>query len=130
MLRLRKNVSVFKNIESINIENCRITDYSKKYIEQIEKQGIKIIWDKKNLKTKNQKLCYRIILGGSIRPGKTNFIDIFMGRSFCESTNSTISFDNDKYEFKNPKYEDKKCIIWDTTNWNGIYGSTIRHFLY
>ena len=53
-----------------------------------------------------------------------------MGRSFCESTDSTISFDNDKYEFKNPKYEDKKCIIWDTTNWNGIYGSTIRHFLY
>ena len=53
-----------------------------------------------------------------------------MGRSFCESTDSTISFDNDKYEFKNPKYEDKKCIVWDTTNWNGRYGFIIRHFLY
>ena len=55
MLRLRKNISIFDNIETINIENCRISDYSKKYIEQIEKQGIKIIWDKKNLKIKKQK---------------------------------------------------------------------------
>ena len=130
MLRLRKNISVLKNIESINIKNCRITDYGKKYIEQIEKQGIKIIWNKKNLKIKKQKLYHTIVLGGSIRPGKTNFINTFMGSSFCESTDSTISFDNDKYEFKNPKYEDKKCIVWDTTNWNGRYGFIIRHFLY
>ena len=128
MLRLRKNISVLKNIESINIENCNITDYSKKYIEQIEKQNIKIIWSKKNLKTKNQKLCYRIILGGSIRPGKTNFIDTFMGRSFCESSFSTIT--TEKYLFKNPKYEDKKCLVWDTANWNGRFGCLIRKFLY
>ena len=128
MLRLRKNISVLKNIESINIENCNITDYSKKYIEQIEKQNIKIIWSKKNLKTKNQKLCYRIILGGSIRPGKTNFIETFMGRSFCESPFSTIT--TEKYLFKNPKYEDKKCLVWDTANWNGRFGCLIRKFLY
>ena len=128
MLRLRKNISVLKNIETINIENCNITDYSKKYIEQIEKQNIKIIWSKKNLKTKNQKLCYRIILGGSIRPGKTNFIDTFMGRSFCESPFSTIT--TEKYLFKNPKYEDKKCLVWDTANWNGRFGCLIRKFLY
>ena len=53
-----------------------------------------------------------------------------MGRSFCESTDSTISFDNDKYEFKNPKYEDKKCLVWDTANWNGRFGCLIRKFLY
>jgi len=52
MLRLRKKISVLKNIESINIENYNITDYSKKYIEQIEKQNIKIIWNKKNLQNK------------------------------------------------------------------------------
>ena len=80
MLRLRKNIYVLKNIESINIENCRITDYGKKYIEQIEKQGIKIIWNKKNLKIKKQKLYHTIVLGGSIRPGKNKFYKYFYGK--------------------------------------------------
>ena len=41
MLRLTKNISVFKNIESINLQNTALTTYSKKYIEQIEKKKLK-----------------------------------------------------------------------------------------
>ena len=33
MLRLTKNISVFKNIESINLQNTVLTTCSKKYIE-------------------------------------------------------------------------------------------------
>jgi len=126
MLRLRKNVSVFKNIESINIENSKITDYSKKYIEQIEEQDIKIILNKKNLKIKTQKNGYKIILGGSIRPGKSTYINTFFHKSLIIP--GIIS--SDKFDFSDPKYEDKKFVLWDTPGWSERFDFIIRRFLY
>jgi hypothetical protein len=38
MFRLAKNISVFKNIELINLENTKLTTYSKKFFELIHKQ--------------------------------------------------------------------------------------------
>jgi len=128
MLRLTKNISFFKNIESIILENSKITDYSKKYFEQLEKQNIKIVLNMNKLKPKTQKLCYRIVLGGSTISGKTTYINTFIQKSFYDMTISTIG--SDKYDFRYPKYEDKKCIVWDTARWNGRFYGTIKRYLY
>ena len=127
MLRLAKNISFFKNIESIILENSKITDYSKKYFEQLEKQNIKIALNMNKLKPKTQKLCYRIVLGGSTISGKTTYINTFIQKSFYDMTISTIG--SDKYDFRYPKYEDKKCIVWDTARWNGRFYGTIKRYL-
>ena len=84
-----------------------MTDYSKKYFEQLEKQNIKIALNMNKLKPKTQKLCYRIVLGGSTISGKTTYINTFIQKSFYDMTISTIG--SDKYDFRYPKYEDKKC---------------------
>ena len=93
MLRLTKNISVFKNIELINIENTKITTYSNKYFEQIQKQNIKII-DFTCLKPKFQKKCYNIILGGSTTAGKTCYIKSYITKSFKRMYLSNISLES------------------------------------
>ena len=78
MLRLTKNISVFKKLEHINLENTQLTTESQKYLEQIKKLNIKITLDK--LKTKYQKKEYKICLGGSTISGKTTFIDTYINK--------------------------------------------------
>ena len=74
MLRLTKNISLFKNIEQINLEGTKLTTYSGKYFEQLEKQKIKIILNINNLEPRIQNYKYNILLGGSTISGKTTYI--------------------------------------------------------
>ena len=64
IFRLTKNISLFKNIEIINLENtAQLTDYCNKFFEEINKQNIKIIKDLKKLKQRTRKSKYSILLG-------------------------------------------------------------------
>ena len=76
MIQLTNNISLFKNIELINLENTKITKNCKKYFEKIRKKNIKIIsnqsYSKYNLEL--EKNIYSIILGGSTISGKTTYI--------------------------------------------------------
>ena len=113
MLRLTKNIKVFKSIELINLEGSFLTTYSKQYFELIEKQKIKIILNQKNLEARMQKLSYKILLGGSTISGKTSFVNTYSQKYFYESMLTTIGVEN--YDFKFSKCGDKKFILFDTS---------------
>ena len=78
MLRLSKNIHFFKKIETINLENTKITNESIKYIDKIESQKIKIILNKSNLGPRMQKNKYNIFIGGSIQSGKTTYLHSYL----------------------------------------------------
>ena len=125
MLRLTKNISVFKNIKIINIENTPLTLKSQNYIEQLNKLNIKITFN--NLKNKYQNKVYRLCLGGSTISGKTTYINTYINKSFNELTLSTIGFD--KFNIQAPEPIDKKIIIFDTARWGGRFDSIIQNYL-
>ena len=93
MLRLSKNINVFKNIKLINLQGICLTTYSKKYFELIEKQKIKIIFDKKNMKQRIQKRKYNIFLGGSTISGKTTLIQSYDKKSFQQTYLTSTGID-------------------------------------
>ena len=125
MLRLTKNISVFKNIELINIENTKITTYSNKYFEQIQKQNIKII-DFTCLKPKFQKKGYHIILGGSTTAGKTCYINSYITKSFKRMYLSNISLES--HIIRNQEYK-KTFIVCDSVRWSGIFTTIVQNFI-
>ena len=125
MLRLTKNISVFKNIELINIENTKITTYSNKYFEQIQKQNIKII-DFTCLKPKFQKKGYHIILGGSTTAGKTCYINSYITKSFKRMYLSNISLES--HIIRNQEYK-KIFIVCDSVRWSGIFTTIVQNFI-
>ena len=127
MLRLSKNINVFKNIKLINLQGIRLTTYSKKYFEIIEKQKIKIIFDKKNMKQRIQKRKYNIFLGGSTISGKTTLIQSYDKKSFQQTFLTTIGIDYINVSYS--KNKDKKFIIYDTSRWNGRFDGMIRNYL-
>ena len=127
MFRLTKNISVFKNIELINIENTKLTTYSNKYFDQIQKQNIKIILDFSCLKPKFQKNSYNIILGGSTIAGKTCYIKSYINKSFKDSYLSTIGLELQL--FRNDEYK-KIFKVWDSMRWNGAYSTIVQNMIF
>ena len=127
MIQLTNNISLFKNIELINLENTKITIKCKKYFEQIKKKNIKIksnlSYPKYNYLEKN---IYKIILGGSTISGKTTYIKSYINNFPDENYNN---IDKDYYLIKNPKYENMKFKIYDTCRWNGAFDSIVLHIL-
>ena len=126
MFRLAKNISVFKNIELINLENTKLTTYSKKFFELIHKQKENIIL-KSNLKERTQKKICTIYLGGSTISGKTTYINTYITKEFFNETLSTIGFD--KITTNEPKYENMKFNIFDSSRWNGRFDSIIQKYI-
>ena len=122
MLRLVKNIFVFKKIKHINLENTQLTTESQKYIDQLNKINIKITFN--NLKTKYQKEVYKLCLGGSTISGKTTYINTYKNKSFYESHLTTIG--PDLFYLQAPKPIEKKVIIYDTARWGGKFDSIIR----
>ena len=127
MLRLSKNINVFKNIKLINLQGIRLTTYSKKYFEIIEKQKIKIIFDKKNMKQRIQKRKYNIFLGGSTISGKTTLIQSYDKKSFQQTFLTSTGIDYIIVSYS--KNMDKKFFIYDTCRWNGRFDIMIRNYL-
>lgn len=127
MIQLTNNISLFKNIELINLENTKITINCKKYFEQIKKKNIKIksnlSYPKYNYLEKN---IYKIILGGSTISGKTTYIKSYINNFPDENYNN---IDKDNYLIKNPKYENMKFKIYDTCRWNGSFDSIVLKIL-
>ena len=83
MLRLSKNISVFKNIKHINLKETQLTIESQKYLDQMKKLNIKITLSK--LETRYQKISYKIFLWGSDFSGKRTYINIYKKKNFCEN---------------------------------------------
>ena len=124
MFRFTKNISLFNNLESINLENTKITTYSQKYFKQIQKQKIKIIINEKKLQPRFRKKVYRISLGGSTIAGKTCYSIAYFCKKFSLDMLRTIGID--KSEIKYSKFENTKFIIWDTCGWNGRFDSIVQ----
>ena len=120
MLRLTKNIHLFKTIEIINLENTKITTESIKYIDQIEKQNIKIILDKNNIKPRMQKIKYNVLLGGSTISGKTTYLNAYFDKTFNECFPSTMGID-----CRGKIYENIKFFIYDSCRWNLRFRSLI-----
>ena len=117
MLRLTKNISVFKNIESINLQNTALTTYSKKYIEQIKKKKIKIKLNKPKLNQRKQKEQYKIILGGTSKSGKSTYINSYYNKLYYQTNHTVVK--PEYIDIKNyPKYGNKKFIVYDTLPWD------------
>ena len=125
MLRLVKNIFVFKKIKHINLENTQLTTESQKYIDQLNKINIKITFN--NLKIRYQKKVYKFCLGGSTISGKTTYINTYINKSFYESRMSTIG--EDRIFIQAPKPIDKKVTIFDTARWGGYFDSIIQNYL-
>ena len=124
MLRLIKNIHFFKKIEIINLENTKITTKSIKYIEQLEKQNIKIIINKNNITIRTQKKVCNVLLGGSTIAGKTNYIHAYMDKTFNPCFLSTIGCD---YRIKT--YENIKFRLYDMCRWNGRFDFIIKNYI-
>ena len=124
MLRLVKNIFVFKKIKHLNLENTQLTTESQKYIDQLNKLNIKITFN--NLKTNYQKE-YTICLGGSTISGKTTYINTYRNKSFFESYSTTIGFDI--FNLQTPKPIDKEVFIFDTACWGGRYDRLNQNYL-
>ena len=127
MLRLIKNISLFKNIEQINLEGTKLTTYSGKYFEQLEKQKIKIILKINNLEPRMQKTRCRILLGGSTISGKTTYMYTYLDKSFHQPTMTTVGVE--RINISNPKYENMKFILYDPGRWNGRFDSIIHSYI-
>ena len=127
MLRLLKNISLFKNIEQINLEGTKLTTYSGKYFEQLEKQKIKIILNINNLEPRMQKTRCRILLGGSTISGKTTYMYTYLDKSFHQPTMTTVGVE--RINISNPKYENMKFTLYDPSRWNGRFDSLVRIYI-
>ena len=127
MIQLTNNISLFKNIELINLDNTKLTINCKKYFEQIQEKNIKIILNISYLKNSLEIKTYNIILGGSTISGKTTYLNSYTCKSFKHNTYSTIGFDI--YLIKNPKNENMKFKVYDTCRWNDAYESIVLSIL-
>ena len=129
MLRLTKNISVFKKIERVNLENTLITTKCEKYFYQLKKLNIKIkIKNTTNTTNKNIKNTYKICLGGSTIEGKTTYIKTYMNKSFQEIYLTTVGFD--RFSVQAPAGINKNVNVIDTSRWEGRFGSAVRNLLY
>ena len=125
MLRITKNISIFKNLESINLEQSKITTYSKKYFKQIETQNIKLILNKENLKPRFRKNTYHILLGGTTISGKTTYLNSYLYKAFNEGYLTTIGIDHQTKNLGNTKFK-----IWDSCAWKGRFDSVIVKYIF
>ena len=121
MLRLTKNIHLFKKIEIINLENTKITTESIKYIDNLEKLNIKIIINKNNIKLRRQIRTYKILLGGTSIAGKTSYLNAYVNKAFNQClpkgyatkihNNMNFSF-NDSFAWKGRHdYTIKRSIL-------------------
>ena len=110
---LTENISKFKKIKQINIEDNHLTSKSDKYLSQLEKKKIKII-----LKIeKPYKDKYKILLGGSTIAGKTSYLLTYIYKTFTGGNLSTIGFDfTDIKKINKTKF----CLV-DSSRWGGKY---------
>ena len=128
MFRLTKNISVFKNLELINLDNVKLTTYSQKFLKQIQEKNIKIILNEKNLKPRFRKNPIRILLGGSTISGKTSYLTSYIDKQYNEIHMTTNGLD---FRLKNyPKLENTTFQIWDTCHWKGRNDSLIQNYIF
>ena len=153
MLRLSKNIQFFKKIETINLEYtvnininsiinklqdiiiiyninkdiycAKITTESIKHIDKIEKQNIKIILDKANIRPRLQKKKYNVLLGGSTVSGKTSYFNAYMSKTFNPCVLTTIGVENSRTQYKNINF-----CIYDTCRWNGRYDNIVKNYIF
>ena len=118
---LTGNISKFKKIEQINIENSHLTTKSENYLLQLEKKKIKII-----LKFEEaHKGIYRILLGGSTIAGKTSYFYTYLNKTFTGDHLSTLG--SDFMEIK--KIDKTKFFFWDSARWGGRYVGQVKNYL-
>ena len=114
---LTENISKFKKIKQINIEDNHLTSKSDKYLSQLEKKKIKII-----LKIeKPHKDEYKILLGGSTIAGKTSYLDTYINKTFTGGNLSTTGFDFIDIKKIN---KIKFCLV-DSIRWGGRFDGQI-----
>ena len=114
---LTENISKFKKIKQINIEDNHLTSKSDKYLSQLEKKKITII-----LKIeKPHKDKYKILLGGSTIAGKTSYLDTYINKTFTGGNLSTTGFDFIDIKKIN---KIKFCLV-DSIRWGGRFDGQI-----
>ena len=109
MFRITKNISIFKNLESINLEQSKITTYSRKYFKQIEAQKIKLTLNEKNLEPRLRKSTYDILLAGSPESGKSSYLNASLNETNNEGFKSTIGIDWQVKNLGNTRFK-----IWNS----------------
>ena len=119
IILLSENISKFKKIEQINIQNSDLTSKSERYLSQFEKKKIKITLKSEN-KLKNK---YNIILGGSTIAGKTTYFESFFEKKYCEITFSSVGLDYRIIKELNKS----KFLLWDTPRWFGSFDNQIKN---
>ena len=124
MLRLTKNIHFFKKIEIINLENNRITTESIKYIDQIEKQKIKIILDKNNIKPRMHKDKYNILLGGNTFSGKSAYLNAYFDKTFYEFYSDTLGL-----VYKRKQYENINFVFLEISRVERRFGSMNYNYI-
>jgi len=127
MLRLTKNIHYFKNLESINLENSKVTACSLKYFKQIQEKNIKITPNITNIPSKVRKRAYNIILGGSTYSGKTSYLRTYFDKEFNPPNFSTTG--GYYIDMDYPKLENTKVKIYDTNRWIGIGEHMVKDYI-
>ena len=116
---LTENISTFKKIQEINIINHHLTSITKKYLEQLEHNNIKI----KLVETRKNK--YKILLGGSTISGKTTYFNSILNREFSGEVLSTISGEKERIRILN----NVEFYLWDCARWGGRFGVSISKLI-
>ena len=128
IIEITEYISAFKNIELINLENTKLTIKSKKYLEQIHKQNIKIKLSPAYIKYYLENKIYNIFLGGSTISGKTTYLNSYINKNFYEHTESTIG--TCYHSIKYIKNENIMIFhVWDTCRWNSSRDNLVLKFL-
>ena len=114
MLRINKNISKLKSIETINLENTELTIMSKKYLKNINDLKIKTVLSHKKLEHKIKKY-YDIFLGGNSHSGKSTYFMYCSQQKYFKINSTTDGFDFTIVHSsldKNRRYK-----LWDTPSW-------------
>ena len=114
MLRIYKNISKLKRIETINLENTELTLMSKKYIKHINNLNIKTVLSHKKLEHKIKKY-YDIFLGGNSLSGKSTYFIYCSQNKYFKINSTTDGFDFTVVHSSLDK--NKRYKLWDTPSW-------------
>ena len=125
LLRIKKNLEKLKNIQTINLENSKLTLKSKKYLDFFERKKIKILLNLNKLIIPNKKI-YTILLGGSTISGKTCYSYYCQNQSFPSNFLTTIGVD---FKILYPSFDNNiKIRLYDMARWNGRFDSIIKNY--
>jgi len=128
MSRLAKNISLFKNLKSINLEGSGITTYSTQSFKLIHQHKIKIILNQEKLKFRVRRKIYHILLAGSEISGKTSYFNSYVFESFCEESCPSVGCIYTYIKYNKLKYT--KFKLWDSCRWGGRFDSFLEDYIF